>query len=465
VSPRRGSTLRFRLTFWNTVGLLLLGAGTLVGLRQGLHVTLSRDLSRLTVEDAAEVALVVDRYYPDVAAVSGALDRKARSHTDRGWFGQVLDGGGGVVAESDAAPALAWPAGDPLRGYPADGPFDLGKYRVLQRPLDGPGRPPLTIRVGSSLKFVTEDVDTLTRVIVLVAGAILLVAPPVGYWLAGRATRPLQTIIATTDRLRPGALAERLPIRGTGDELDQVSATINGFLDRLADHLTRQRDFVANAAHELRSPLTALRTAVEVALQRDRSPAEYQDLLADLAEEATALSSLINQLLLLAEGDAERLKPGAGVVPLDALAARTVDMFQGVADQRGVALAVTRAEAVAVRGDAAHVRQVVQNLVDNAVKFTPPGGRVEVEVGPNGPGRAELRVRDTGVGIAPADLPHVFDRFFRADRARSRQGEARGTGLGLSICRTIVTAYGGRLAVDSTPGEGTTVTVDLPQAE
>jgi signal transduction histidine kinase len=119
---------------------------------------------------------------------------------------------------------------------------------------------------------------------------------------------------------------------------------------------------------------------------------------------------------------------------------------------------------VTVPGESAHLRQVIQNLLDNSIKFTPADGRVDVEAGPGSPGRAELRVRDTGVGIAPADLPHVFDRFFRADHSRSREGEARGTGLGLSICQAIVTAYGGKLSIDSTPGKGTTVTVDLPRA-
>jgi signal transduction histidine kinase len=458
-SDRLFATLRFRLTFWNTVGLLLFGAATLVGLRQGLHVTLSRELTRLTAEEAADVALEVERDGPDAAAVAATLDRKARSFIDREWFGQVLASDGRILAESSTVPALDWPNGADVV------PFDLGGFRVVERQvIRGPGSP-ITVRIGSSLRFITDDVDTLTRVILLAGGAILLVAPPVGYWLAGRAIRPLQTIIVTTDRLRPGALAERLPLRGTGDELDQLSITINGFLDRLASHLTKQRDFVANAAHELRSPLAAVRTAVEVALQRDRSTSEYQDLLADVAEEATSLSGLVNQLLLLAEGDAERLHPGRGIVPLADIASRAADMFQGVADQRGVALAVTRAEAVVVRGDAGHVRQVIHNLVDNALKFTPAGGRVEVDVGPGSPGRAEVRVRDTGVGIAMADLPHVFDRFFKADRARPRDGDARGTGLGLSICHAIVTAYGGRLDVASTLGKGTTVTVDLPRAE
>jgi signal transduction histidine kinase len=272
---------------------LLLGAGTLVGLRQGLHLTLSRELNRLTVEDATGLASrLAERPIEDPATLAAGLNRKARSCADRGYFAQVLGPDGQVLAESESNPAssLVWP--DESTGIP----FDLGEYRVIQRTVKSLGGAPLVVRVGSSVRiFVTEEVNTLTGVIILAGAAILLVAPPVGYWLAGRATRPLKTIIATTDRLRPGAMTERLPLRGNGDELDQLSATINGLLDRLAGHLARQRDFVANSAHELRSPLAALRTSAEVALQRDRSPAEYQDLLGEMVEEVAALSGLVTK--------------------------------------------------------------------------------------------------------------------------------------------------------------------------
>jgi two-component system, OmpR family, heavy metal sensor histidine kinase CusS len=458
-SDRPFATLRFRLALWNTIALLLLGAATLVGLRQGLQTNKSRDLSRLAVEDANGLAArLAERPLDDAATMAAGLNRKARSCADRDYFGQILREDGNLLAESTTAPSLDWPS------TPVGQPFDLGDYRVLQRAVRGYDGSPLLIRVGSSVRiFVTEDVNNVTKVIALVGIAILLIAPPFGYWLAGRATRPLQNIISTTERLRPGAMTERLPLRGTGDELDQLSTTINGFLDRIAGHLANQREFVANSAHELRSPLAALRTSVEVSLQRDRTPAEYQDLLADVAEEVAGLSGLVNQLLLLAEGDADRLQPGSGVAPLADVAVRAADMFQGVADQGGVKLNVVRAEPVAIRGDTAHIRQVIQNLLDNAIKFTPQGGSVEIAVGPGHNGHAELIVRDTGIGIAAADLPHVFDRFFRADRSRSRDGH--GTGLGLSICQVIVTAYGGHLAITSMLGKGTTVTVDLPKAE
>lgn len=451
-------TLRFRLTFWNTIGLLVLSTLTLVGLRQGLYFTLSRELNRLTIDDGADVVLVVERLWPDRTAILEALERKAQNHADREWFGQVLNADGRILAESRDSPLLRW--SDIENGTPRD----LDGFRTLQRHVKLSDQT-LTVRVGSSLRFITDDVSTLTRILILASVAILLIAPPVGYWLAGRATRPLQTIIDTTERLNPQSLTERLPIRGTGDELDRVSSTINGFLDRLADHLARQREFVANAAHELRSPLTALRTSVEVALQRERSPDEYQELLADLAEETEGLSTLINQLLLLAEGDANRLRPGVAVASLDELTRRAVDMFQGVADQRGVALTIVASMPVGVRGDAAHLRQVIHNLLDNAVKFTPPGGRVEVELSEQPANRVSFRVRDTGIGIAASDLPHIFDRFFQVDRARARDGETRGSGLGLSICRSVVAAFGGKVEVHSELGRGTDVIVDLPRAD
>jgi signal transduction histidine kinase len=331
------------------------------------------------------------------------------------------------------------------------------------------GEGPLELRVGSARDFIDRDVLLLSELIALALAVIAVAAPLIGYWLAGRATRPLATILRTTARLRPDRLAERLPLRGSGDELDRLSATINGLLDRIAAHLQRQRDFVANAAHELRSPLAAVRTSVEVALDHDRTPAEYRELLADVAEECDGLGGLVNQLLLLAEGDSGLLRP-AGRVRLDKVVARAVDMFRGSAEQGGIRLEAPALPPAEVAGDERHLRQVVNNLLDNAVKFTPPGGRVSVELGlspPAGrrPVEAVLWVADTGEGIPPEHLPHVFERFYRADRARARDRPGAGNGLGLSICQTIVTAYGGRIDAASRPGRGTVMTVVLPLAE
>ncbi len=459
-------TLRFRLAFWNTAVLLLLVAATLAGLRAALAWTLLRELDRLLAEDATEVALMLRDHHADRERLAEELERKARSHTEDGWFVQVFAPDGGVLVASRTTPPPR--PSPPARGGGGAAPrqaFTAGGSRLAEREVRVAGALPLVVRVGANLANVHEDVARLTRILLAAGLLILLAAPALGYWLAGRATRPLGTILRTTGRLRPGHLDERLPLRGSGDELDRLSATINGLLDRLAEHLTRQRDFITNAAHELRSPLAAMRTTVEVALDQVRDAEEYREVLADVVEGCEDMGVLVNQLFLLAEGDAGRLRPGDGRVRLDRLVARAAEMFQGVAEHRGVELAAAL-EAAAVGGDGAQLNQVVHNLIDNAIKFTPAGGRVTLEVGAGPadgrPAHAVLRVRDTGQGIAAEDLPHVFERFYRADKSRHREPGPGNNGLGLSICQAVVTAYGGLIGIESAPGAGTTVTVRLP---
>jgi signal transduction histidine kinase len=199
-----------------------------------------------------------------------------------------------------------------------------------------------------------------------------------------------------------------------------------------------------------------------VALERNRSPAEYRELFGDLIEECTSLGHLINHLLLLAEGDAGLLHAD-GKVRLDELVQRSVDMFQGIAEQRGVSLHAQTPQPITVRGNRVHLREVIHNLLDNALKFTPEGGSVSVELkAPPGSPRVELSVRDTGEGIPPQDLPKVFERFYRVDKSRQRAQPTGGSGLGLSICQAIIHAYGGQLSLASTLGKGTTASVSLP---
>jgi signal transduction histidine kinase len=456
-------SLRFQLTFWNTAAIFLLVLATLVGLRIGLRSSLQKEMDHLLDEDVLEVRLIVKRFHPDWRQVEEELNRKAVSHKARAWFARIFTPQGVPLVATTGAPDLgdypppAFAASiSPVQGT---GPCNVDDYRVVQSELNEPGRG-LVLRVGCSRDFVNDDVANLTRILVFAGLAFLVVAPLSGYLLAGRATRPLAVILRTTAGLRPGRLHERVPLRGSGDELDQLAGTLNDLLDRLASHLDRQRAFVANAAHELRSPLAALRTSAEVALAQERPPEEYRELLADMVEGCDALGGLVNQLLLLAEGDAGLVR-SAGPVDLARLAAGAVEMFRGIAEVGGVALELTAGGPVVVHGSDTHLRQVVSNLIDNAIKFTPPGGSVGVAVRREETS-AVLEVRDTGVGIPAEDLPHIFERFYRADKARRRDAGVGGNGLGLSICQALVGAHEGRIVVGGRPGGGTVVTVTLP---
>jgi len=458
-------TLRFRLMLWNAFAVILTGLGILVSVREGVRVTLVRDLDRILEEDVQEISLG----FSEEAGVNWdllteELDRKARGHEFHGWFVQFFDASGQTVWSSNNTPnlrGLAAHQGDPL---------SVGGYRLLVRPLPGADTRAQSVCVGAQQALISRDLARIDRLVLTVFAGVLVAAPLGGYLLAGSATSPLARMIRTTEGLRPTQLGERLEIRGTGDELDALAARINSLLDRIGDYLRQKHDFLANAAHELRTPLAAVRATVEVALRGKRTPEEYQEQLEQVIDECSALESLVNQLLLLAETDADRLKAYADRVALDQVVAGAVEMFRGAVESRGISLTVSPLPPTPVAGNRHHLRQVINNLLDNAIKFTAAhcdSGRGEITVTflrDDYRQVARVEVRDNGPGIPPEDLPHVFDRFYRVDRSRSRDEGAAGSGLGLSICQAIVEAHQGQIAVDSTPGKGTTFTITLPLA-
>lgn len=454
------SSLRFRLSAWNTAAVLLIVVVTLLALREALRFSLLQENDLLLMDDAYEVVLAVEGLYPSLDQIEKEMERKVIGHVDRELFVQLLDENGRLIASRGKPPDLAnvtLPRGDNPQL------LAIRHYRMVQRVITKPGLPRYIVRVGASTTMVTNEIAKLTRLMAGASVVILFVAPLSGYFLAGRATRPLGRILATAARLGPRHMEERLPIRGTQDELDQLSHTINRFLDLLRDYLDRNREFVANAAHALRSPLAAIQSSVEVTLNSDRSVEEYQDMLGEVADQCGHLRILVNQLLLLAETDAARFPMEASSVSFDHLVLKSVEMFGGVADEQGVELSADVSEPITVEGDGGRLRQVVSNLIDNSLKFTPRGGQIRVTLRRDPPqGQMVLTVADTGTGISPKDLPHVFERFYRGDKSRQRQDLAHGNGLGLSICQSIVLAHGGSIGVDSNLGRGTTFTVCLP---
>jgi heavy metal sensor kinase len=456
-------TLRFRLTLWNTAVVFVFVIGTLWGIREGLRFVLWKEADDQLVEDAGEINLTIEKLWPAREKIFEALDRMATTHTHRGLHMRIFDEHDQVIFTSTNAPAVPFPTSYFKFGLE---PVTAGRYRLVHFKTDSPHVPPLTVRVGTSFENLEADLEQVTWLLIIVGSVTLFASPLGGYWLAGRATRPIARIIDTTNRLHPTSMGERLPLRGTGDELDRLSATINGFLDRIGTYLEQNREFTANAAHELRSPLAAIQNSLEVALNTDRTTEEYKELLAEILDECGGLRVLVNQLLLLAESDAGRLRLDTDPVELDAIVRKAYDMFLGVAEAADVELRISGLERARVPGDASRLRQVVNNLIDNAIKFTRAGGFVDIQLARHrADSTVRLSVRDTGSGIPAADVPHIFDRFYRGDRSRQRDRATRGTGLGLAICHSIVAAHGGRIEVQSAVDRGTTMTVILPTAD
>ena len=454
-------SLRIRLTLLNTAAVLLAMFILILAVRLGVRSALFRDTDATLMAEVREIALTLDEL-DDTALVVDALRRKAASHRKRRWFVQLLDGPDSTVWASDTCP-------DVVMSHPVDESVvetvrQKENYRWARRRITAPDGRPMYVRIGLPVSNIEQEVDGLLWFLLPIGLAFTLITPLAGYWLALRATKPIAGILRTAQKLRPTKLGDRLETRGTQDELDQLSATINRLLDQVAGHVERQQQFVADAAHELRGPLSAIQNSLEVAGTKARTAAEYQATLEEVLAETRHLSKLANDLLLLAEVGNSLGSVFNEVCDLETVVRQTAMMFSGVAEEKSIDVAVHSEGNMVVRGDQRQLRQVLGNLFDNAIRFTPDGGRVTATV-LSDPGRREavVTVADTGRGVDPAHLEKVFDRFFQADASRDRSDVGRGGGLGLSICRSIVERHGGRIAIGSPGlGQGTTVTVRIP---
>lgn len=445
-------SVRFRIAAWNTLAVVAVVAISLAGLRQAVRWTLLHEVDAVLREDAAEVRLVLEQLAPKgLPAVTEELGRKATGHQQHRWYVRLFSEDQEVWRSS---------SGGQTERVLGQGPTTSEAVRSLaaQAPPNPLGVD--SFQIGSSLELLRADFARIDRLVVGALLLLLLVAPACGYWLAGLATRNLERLSAAAAVLQPTRMGDRLPYRGVDDEFDRLAGVVNLLLDRIAEFLDEKRIFLADAAHELRTPVAAIRSTLEVSLETDRTNAEYRDLIEELLEETESLGVLISQLLLLSEATATVADSSFTRVNLSDATLRSASMFRGVAESTGVELETLVTPDVFVRGVARHLSQVVNNLVDNAIKYTSEGGRVSLVVSQESD-KALLVVRDTGQGIASADQPHIFDRFFRSDRARSRT-ETAGTGLGLSICQTIVAAHGGEIHCKSEQGLGSEFVVTLP---
>jgi heavy metal sensor kinase len=312
------------------------------------------------------------------------------------------------------------------------------------------------LQVLESLSGVQEALDRLLQALLLGGPLLALAAAFGGYLLVRRALAPIDQMTRTARRISAENLSRRLNLAATNDEVGRLAATFDDMLARLDEAFRRERQFTADASHELRTPLAAMQAILSVTREKRRAPADYELALADLAEEADRLRGLVEDLLRLARGETQPVAPRAKA-DLSTLLHDVTDSLRPLAEAKGLALTCDVPAGLSLMGDSDALIRLFVNLLDNAVKYTERGGIAVT-------GRAEthglrVTVADTGIGIPTEHLPHVFDRFYRVDKARA----ARGTGLGLAIALEIARAHGGTITVDSTPGAGTAFTVSLPK--
>ena len=322
------------------------------------------------------------------------------------------------------------------------------------------------IFAGADTRSAELRLDQLVLTILIAFFVGVVPAILVGGWLAARALEPVDRMITEVREITDGrSLHRRLALPMTRDELSRLAETVNQMMTRLERSFSALRRFTADASHELKTPLTVVRAGVERAITRSGMPQEALAPLEETLQQVNRMTELLDSLLTLARADEGRAELHREPVDLREIIEEAGETGELLAEHAGVGIEIRLPpEPLVLAVDRSRVRQLALNLIENAVKYTPRGGQVSVELAGND-GRVTFSVADTGIGIAPGDLPHVFDRFWRADSARTRTSERAGTGLGLAICKWIAEAHGGTIDVQSRPGRGTTFTVGLPRSD
>jgi len=431
---------------------------------------------RLTLWYAAALSAVLALYAGGVFAflrhsLSADLDGGLRD--DREVAEQMLErtpaGGVGWRAEpdddDDEAIAGRWlevrsPDGTLLYARPSGIPADV-RVRRLSGPYTVDGLP-VVIQVARSEEPLHRELREL--LIIMAAGLPFAVAIAAmgGYFLARRALAPVSRMAERARTITAERLGERLPVENPGDELGQLAAVFNDAFARLERSFEQLRRFTADASHELRTPLTAMRSVGEVGLREHRDAAAYREIIGSMLEETDRLGRLVEGLLTLSRVDGGNVSLKREAVDLAELARDVAGHLGVLAEEKRQSFAVQASGPVPAWVDRVVIRQALINLVDNAIKYTPPGGSVGIVVRDGGPGPT-VEVTDTGSGIPPEHRDRVFDRFYRIDKARSR--DLGGAGLGLAIARWAVEAHGGRIDLESVEGRGSTFRISLLHAE
>lgn len=329
--------------------------------------------------------------------------------------------------------------------------------RVLTMPVIEDNALAYIVQVAIPMTYFQNALNKLRLAFFVLLPLVIVLSSVAGFFLAALIVRPLKKIMANVRRITAENLKLSIKIPDTKDEIKELVDTFNAMLEKLDDAFSSQKQLIQDVSHELRTPLTIMRGEIDVALKKARTSKEYENTLKSCLEEISRLSLLVEDLLTLSRFDNRETIMDIKAIPLIHLIKDIVSDIQILADKKGISLKCSGPEEIIVKGDEHHLRRAFLNIIDNAVKYTGHNGMILIE-----PARinnsTHIKISDTGKGILPENIPLIFDRFFRGDKSRSTEGY----GLGLSISKSIIEAHRGSLSIESEPGVGTTVIIDLP---
>ncbi|MBI3802205.1 MAG: heavy metal sensor histidine kinase [Nitrospirae bacterium] len=461
-------SIRGRLALW--YGTILAGVFLFVGVilyfyfSKTLHADFDRSL-RSTAEALAHASTDRQSVLPELD-IESLLQQLDNPDLSTGFF-QLFDPLGRSGARSRNLSKRPYSLTEPALSNAAQGRFtyetfldpERGKIRWITYPVIQNGRLVNILQVGGSLKNLESVLSRLRLLLLGIFPATLLVVVAGGWLLTRRALQPVDAMAQVARQITAGDLSRRIPIHAGHDELGRLAETFNAMIAQLEESIQRLRQFSADASHELRTPLTILKGETELALRQARTMEEYQMTLASSLEEIDRISRIVEELFLLSKADLGEARLERKPVALAPLFRETLGQMELLAKEKEISLRFDCREEAVVTGDSDRLRELLLNLIENAIRYTPREGRIVVTLSREG-AHARVAVADTGIGIPNEDLTKIFDRFYRADAAR--EIHPKGSGLGLSISRWIVYAHGGTIQVDSTPGLGTLFTLRFP---
>jgi two-component system heavy metal sensor histidine kinase CusS len=464
---KRKRSIAWLLSVWYAGSAFLLLAGGTGFLYFALTRSFDRENTEYVTEKTRTLETLLREHPGQQATVQWEVQGESLAHPSIHVFSRVLGADGKIVVEtagmSSELPSSLFPDAvdlNPQDVETRDIRTSGGRaYRLGATKAQGGQADAYKLQVAVDLTFEKDLLAGYRRKLWVVLGLGLIASILIGRRIAIRGLRPLNEISETVRQIRSTNLHEHVPLDRMPAEVQELASTFNNMLDRLGDSFERLSRFSSDIAHELRTPLNNLRGEIDLALSKRRSPEEYIDLLGSLSEECEQLARVIDSLLFLARAEQPAVQINREQLDIGRELHLVCDFYEPAATDAGVQLSVSTPEQLRSQLDRTLFQRAMGNLVQNALAHTPSGGEVRIEAS-NGASQVAISVCDTGPGISEADLPHVFDRFYRADPARTRN--KGGCGLGLPIVQSIARLHGGTVAIASEVGRGTKVTLSFP---
>ena len=464
------NSIRSRLTAWHVLVLgfflILFSILLYAFLSKRLHESIDNSLkvSATVVKKAA----LIDYSRTPLPGLDLFFDQFL-GYSNINKFYRIYDGSGNVDSRSKGIDASKFPLTQDSYSRANKGEITYETFtlapkhhiRVITMPVIRSDNLVNLIQVGTSLKGVEDTLKNLRIFLFAAIPGVLILSTLGGRFVATRALKPVAEITQTAQSIAHGAdLSQRIPMPEVQDEIGNLANTFNEMMDRLEKSFAQMRQFSSDASHELRTPLTVLKGQSELVLGKPRSKQEYQEVLSSNLEEINYMSRILQDLLTLSKGDEGEVSLEKEPVELGNIIEEVSRQGEILANEKDVKITLAYLEPVTILGDAHRLKQMVWILIHNAIKFTPGGGEIKITL-QDMDDRVYFTIKDTGIGIPEQDLPKIFDRFYRVDKARSRQDG--GSGLGLAICKYIVDRHQGTIDVESKLGEGAKFKVRFPK--